>query len=110
MSPFPLPSGLRRALAAQALERPVPVPGGTLIFLVPFRVGTSIVAPRSASATVIGTVTSRLPPSSRLKTGDDATRVVTKRSPGGPPRGPASPLPARRIRVPSLTPAGMLTL
>ena len=86
------------------------VPAGTLIFLVPLRVGTSIVAPRRASATVIGTVTSRLPPSSRLKTGEEATRVVTKRSPGGPPRGPASPLPARRIRVPSLTPAGMFTL
>ena len=26
------------------------------------------------------------------------------------PRGPASPLPASRIRAPSLTPAGMLTL
>src|SRR3954447_8278249 len=31
------------------------------------------------------------------------------RSPGGPPRMPASPSPASRIRVPSSTPAGMLT-
>ena len=28
---------------------------------------------------------------------------------GGPPRRPASPSPARRMRVPSSTPAGMLT-
>ena len=84
--------------------------GWTLIFFVSSRVGASIVAPRSASATVIGTVTSRLPSSSRLKTGEEATLVVTKRSPGGPPRGPASPLPASRIRVPFLTPAGMFTL
>ena len=46
------------------------------------------------------------------------TRVITNRSPGGPaslpvpapvPRMPGSPLPARRIRLPSRTPAGMLT-
>ncbi len=53
------------------------VPGATLIFFVPSRVGTSIVPPRSASGIVIGTVTSRLPSSSRLKTGEAATRVVT---------------------------------
>ena len=86
------------------------VPGWTLIRLVPESVGTSTVPPRSASATVIGTSTSRLPSSSRLKTGEGATWMVTKRSPAGAPRAPASPLPATRIRVPSLTPAGMFTL
>src|SRR3954454_8042070 len=30
-------------------------------------------------------------------------------SPGGPPRGPASPLPFSLTREPSLTPAGMFT-
>src|SRR5581483_4752067 len=30
-------------------------------------------------------------------------------SPAGPPRKPASPSPAKRMRVPSSTPAGMLT-
>ena len=38
-----------------------------------------------------------------------STRVTTNRSPGGPPRGPSSPLPATRIRVPSRTPGGTLT-
>src|SRR3984885_6382861 len=31
------------------------------------------------------------------------------RSPGGPPRTPASPSPASRMRVPSSTPAGIFT-
>src|SRR5271170_4031910 len=31
------------------------------------------------------------------------------RSPGGPPRTPASPSPASRMRVPSSTPGGMFT-
>src|SRR5688572_28862805 len=34
---------------------------------------------------------------------------MTNRSPDGPPRRPASPLPGSRIREPSFTPAGMLT-
>ena len=110
MSPFPPPRGFGAPSPRRRWIEPCLVPGPTLIFFVPSSVGTSIVAPRSASAIVIGTVTSRLPPSSRLKTGEVATRVMTKRSPGGPPRGPASPLPARRIRAPSLTPAGMFTL
>ncbi len=71
-------------------------------------VGTSIVAPRIASGIVIGTSTSRLSPL-RLKIGDSATCVTTYRSPAAPPRGPASPLPASRTRLPSRTPAGMFT-
>src|SRR4051794_13468969 len=35
---------------------------------------------------------------------------MTCRSPAGPPRTPAWPLPFRRILVPSLTPGGILTL
>ena len=77
MSPRPLPPRLRRALAAQALDRAVLGPRRDPILFVPFRVGTSIVAPWIASAIVIGTVTSRLPSSSRLKTGEGATRVTT---------------------------------
>ena len=93
---------LRRPLAAEPLDGPVRVPGATRIRFVPRRVGTSMLAPPIASARVIGTSTSRLPSARRLKTGEGATRVVTKRSPAGPPSGPSSPLPASRIRVPSL--------
>ena len=84
------------------------VPPGTRSFFVPCRVGTSTSAPRIASATVIGTSTSKLSPL-RLKIGDSLTCVTTYRSPAGPPRTPASPLPGRRIFEPSLTPAGMFT-
>src|SRR5438270_2815709 len=87
---------------------PCLVPGGTLSRFEPLSVGTSTTAPRIASGIVSGTSTSRLSPT-RLKTGDSWTRVITYRSPGWEPRGPASPLPASRIRLPSLTPAGMLT-
>src|ERR687891_50199 len=45
----------------------------------------------------------------RSKSGEAATRVVTTRSPAGPPARPGSPLPLRRICVPSLTPAGIFT-
>jgi hypothetical protein len=57
---------------------------------------------------VIGTSTSKCSPL-RWNTGDSSTCVITNRSPAWPPRSPASPLPASRIREPSLTPAGMLT-
>src|SRR5829696_1950603 len=88
---------------------PCLVPPGTRSFFVPCSVGTSTSAPRIASVTVIGTSTSKWSPL-RRKTGDSSTRQTTNRSPDGPPRRPASPLPGRRIREPSLTPAGMLTL
>src|ERR687889_2646078 len=87
---------------------PCLVPPGTRSFFVPCSVGTSTSAPPIASAIVIGTSTSRLSPL-RAKTGESATWVTTNRSPGGPPRRPASPLPGSRIREPSLTPGGMLT-
>src|SRR5918994_1753220 len=83
------------------------VPPGTRSFFVPCSVGTSTSAPRIASATVIGTSTSKLSPL-RLKIGDSLTWQTTYRSPAGPPRRPASPLPGRRIFDPSLTPAGGL--
>ena len=57
---------------------------------------------------MIGTSTSKLSPL-RRNTGDSLTWQTTYRSPAGPPRMPASPLPGRRIFEPSLTPAGMLT-
>src|SRR3954447_19832077 len=56
----------------------------------PFSVGTSIVPPWRASVIVIGTVTSRLPSSACLKTGDGATRVVPHRAPARAPGGPAA--------------------
>src|SRR3954451_3134479 len=87
---------------------PCLVPGGTRSRLVPCSVGTSTSAPPIASATVIGTSTSTLSPL-RQNTGDASTWQTTNRSPDGPPRSPASPLPASRIREPSLTPGGMLT-
>ena len=81
---------------------------GTRSRFEPFSVGTSITAPWIASGIVSGTSTSRLSPL-RLNTGDSDTRVITYRSPGSAPRSPGSPLPASRIRLPSRTPAGMLT-
>src|SRR4051794_1523953 len=87
---------------------PCLVPPGTRSFFVPCRVGTSTSAPPNASAIVIGTSTSRLSPL-RTNTGESVTWVTTYRSPAGPPRKPASPLPASLIREPSLTPAGMFT-
>ena len=77
MSPRPAPFGFGGPSPRSLWIVPCLVPGATLIFFVPFRVGTSIVPPRSASGIEIGTVTSRLPSSSRSKTGEEATRVVT---------------------------------
>src|SRR5215467_8327055 len=45
----------------------------------------------------------------RLKKGCSATFTTTYRSPAGPPKRPASPLPGTRIRDPVLTPAGNVT-
>ena len=109
MSPRPRPPGRGGPSPRSRCTVPCSVPAGIRIRFVPFRVGTSTVAPRIASAIVIGTVTSRLPSERCLKTGDGVTRVVTENQPGEPARGPASPLPASRIRVPSWTPGGMLT-
>ena len=83
------------------------VPGGTRS-LRPAERGDLDRRARIASGIVIGTSTSRLSPL-RLNTGDGDTCVTTYRSPGAPPRRPASPFAARRTRLPSRTPAGMFT-
>src|SRR6516164_1361053 len=108
MSPLVLPPGFGGPSPRRRWTVPCLVPAGTRRRFDPFRVGTSTIAPRTASGIVSGTSTSRLSPTV-LNTGDSCTRVITYRSPGSPPRSPASPLPARRIRLPSWTPAGMLT-
>ena len=105
---MPLPPGTAGPSPRSRCTVPCFVPGGTRSFFVPCSVGTSTSAPPSASATVIGTSTSKLSPL-RRKTGESLTFVITNRSPAGPPRRPASPLPASRIREPSFTPAGMFT-
>src|SRR2546421_3567720 len=61
----------------------------------PYGVGTSTVVPRAASGYVTGTSTTRSLPR-RSYSFDGATRVTTKRSPGGPPLAPISPLPLSR--------------
>ena len=89
--------------------RPLAVPAGTLSETVPSRVGTVSVVPRDASAKVIGTVSVRSSPL-RPNSECSATWTTTNRSPAGPPRRPGAPLPASRMRWPSLTPAGMRTV
>src|SRR3954454_23081962 len=108
MSPRPLPLSLGGPSPRRRWTVPCCVPAGTRMRLEPpDSVGTSTVAPRMASGIVIGTSTSRLSPL-RRNTGESETRVTTYRSPAGPLRRPVSPLPARRTRLPSFTPAGML--
>ena len=77
MSPRPRPPGFGGPSPRSRCTVPCWVPAGTRIRFVPFSVGTSTVAPWIASATVIGTVTSRLPSSRWRKTGDGVTRVTT---------------------------------
>src|ERR687896_1900682 len=108
MSPLALAPGIAGPSPRSRWTVPCLVPGGTRSFFVPASVGTSTSAPPSASATVIGTSPSRLSPL-RENTGESLTWVTTYRSPGAPPRRPASPLPASRMREPSFTPAGMFT-
>src|SRR5262249_34640106 len=62
-------------------------------------------APSSASHTLIGTSQCTLSPL-RWKNGCSPTRVLTIRSPRGPPNGPAFPSPATRTCAPESTPAG----
>jgi hypothetical protein len=89
--------------------RPLAVPGGTLSETVPSSVGTVSVVPSAASANVIGTVSVRSA-SLRPNSACSATWTTTNRSPAGPPRRPGAPLPASRMRWPSLTPEGMRTV
>src|SRR4051794_2463931 len=108
MSPRRLPPSTGGPSPRRRWSVPCFVPGATRSRLVPCSVGTSTSAPPIASATVIGTSTSTLSPL-RENTGESCTWVMTYRSPDGPPRSPASPLPASRIREPPLTPGGMFT-
>src|SRR6201992_304407 len=88
MSPRSLPLPLVAPSPRRRWIAPCLVPGATLIFFVPLSVGTSIVPPCTASGIEIGTVTSRLPSSSRRKTGDAATRVGVEGAPVRPAGGP----------------------
>src|SRR5579875_2647155 len=106
MSPRPLPDSFAGPSPRSRCTEPDFVPRATFRRLVPLSVGTSMIPPSRASGIVSGTSTSRLSPL-RLNTEDSATRVITYRSPGSAPRTPGSPLPARRMRLPSLTPGGM---
>src|SRR3954470_9527637 len=108
MSPRPLLPSFGGPSPRRRCTVPCWVPAGTRMRFDPDSVGTSTVAPRIASTIVIGTSTSRFSPL-RLNTGESVTRVIAYRSPVGPPRRPASPLPASRTRLPSRTPAGMFT-
>src|SRR3954451_21061552 len=108
MAPCPRPPSPGGASPRRRCIVPCLVPAGTRSFFRPWSVGPSISAPRIASGMVSGTSTSTLSPFG-LKTGDGSTWVMTYRAPGGPPRRAGSPLPARRTREPSLTPAGTLT-
>src|SRR3954471_15041996 len=108
MSPRPLPLSLGGPSPRGRWTEPCWRPGATRIFLRPFSVGTSMSGPRIASTIVTGTSASTLSPL-RLKTRASVTGVIQWRSPGGPPLRPGSPLPASRTRLPSRTPAGIVT-
>ena len=84
---------------------PLCVSAGTFSFTRPSSVGTSNSPPSAASGNDIGTSQCRFRPS-RWKIGCGLTSICTKRSPAGPPFGPASPSPVSRIRSPTSTPAG----
>src|SRR5262249_29927181 len=109
-SPLPLPFSLGAPWPRMRSCRPSCVPAGTLRDTrPPYGVGTSTLAPSAASVYVTGTSTTRSL-SRRWNSFDGCTLVTTKRSPAGPPCSPSSPLPLRRMRVPSFTPAGILTV
>src|SRR5437016_1336906 len=104
-SPWP-PLGFGAPLPRSRNVLPDGVPAGTFSVTAPLVVGTFTPAPRAASANVTGTVSVRSDPF-RPNSRCGATRTTTNRSPGRPPGGPGSPRPARRIRAPSRTPAGI---
>ena len=74
----------------------------------PSGVWTSTWPPRAASVMVMGIWQCRSSPSRRYK-GCASTWTTRMKSPGSPPRWPAFPAPARRMRLPSFTPAGSST-
>jgi len=84
------------------------VPSGSSISALPDSVGTSIVPPSAAVVSATGTEQCRSSPS-RSKISCCLMRISMYRSPGGPPLVPGSPLPAERMRMPSLMPAGIFT-
>ena len=73
------------------------------------RVCTGTLVPSAAAVIGIVTTISRLSPS-RVKTSCGLIVISMYRSPAGPPPGPTSPCESRWIRLPSATPAGILTL
>ena len=95
-------------LSRRRKTRPVWVSAGTRISASPPRVGTRTASPSAACEKRIGTSQCRSSPS-RSKIGCGRTRTSTYRSPGDEPAGPASPSPARRMRSPLSTPAGIFT-
>src|SRR5215217_5192043 len=109
----------RSPLRARAFGAPAPrtlnclpscVPAGNRNFTVPPPGrGSSISAPSAASTKLTGTSTMKSSPR-RLKTECSATCVTTNRSPVAPPLLPALPRPGTRIFIPSLAPAGILTV
>src|SRR5206468_6811646 len=107
----PRPEPFRRGAPLPFTRSKVPstVPGLTLTVTGPSGVGTSALAPRAASENGTAMSTTRSEPR-RVYSFDGSTRVTTNRSPASAPPKPASPFPRRRIREPSLTPAGIFTL
>src|SRR5208282_3506335 len=85
------------------------VPAGILIVALPSSVGTSISEPSAAWAKLTGTSHSKSSPS-RWKISCVLMCSTTYKSPGDPPRKPASPLPDERRREPASTPGGMRSL
>src|SRR5450830_1836185 len=84
------------------------LPAGTLRATRPPPGGILTLVPSAASEIVTGTSRTTSSPR-RSNSSSGSTLTLTKRSPDGPPRRPASPLPLMRILLPSLTPAGILT-
>src|SRR6056297_341086 len=109
MSPVAPPRSDLMPLPRSRIWRPDWLPPGIFTRLrPPSIVGTSMSPPRAAAVIDTGTLQcSSAPSRSNISCGSTSMKIY--RSPGGPPRIPASPSPDRRMRVPVSTPAGMLT-
>mmetsp|Transcript_28711 Transcript_28711/g.72980 ORF Transcript_28711/g.72980 Transcript_28711/m.72980 type:complete len:244 (+) Transcript_28711:489-1220(+) len=88
---------------------PCCVPAGTCSSCCPLAVSTSMGAPSRASSASSRSSECRCAPS-RVMPADSWIWKRSSRSPGSPPRLPASPSRGSRISVCSSTPAGTLTL